>query len=84
MSRKWVLTGMRTIILLIEETKPTVEILVRNNPQNTNIEVKETGDGASPVTCCIDRRQVPNMSNRVGPPEHRGNEQHNHFATSSS
>lgn len=75
---------MCTIILLIEETKPTVEILVKNNPQDTNIKAKETGNGASPVTCCIDSRQVPNMSNRVGPPEHRGNKQHNHLAASSS
>ena len=64
---------MCTIILLIKETKPTVKILSKNNPQDTDIKAKETVDGASPVTC-IDSRQVPNMSNGVGPPEHRGNQ----------
>lgn len=68
------MTGMCTIILLIEETKPAVKTLVKNNPRDTDMEAKETGDGASPVTCCIDSRQVPNMSGRAGPPEHRGNE----------
>lgn len=63
MSRKQALMEMRTIILLTKEVRLVKEMLVKNNPQDTNIGGKEIVDEPSPITCCSKSRHVPNIFN---------------------
>lgn len=44
--------------------------MVSNNPQDIDVHVKEAFDDASPITCCVNSKQGPNISNGAVPPEH--------------